>query len=182
MKRVLIVGHLQFTADVMRLALEHTIGVRLFGLFDDSRLADAVRDARPDIVVVDGVSAGARGVQQLGTIRAAATRALIVLAVAELDDRRTARALEAGAVVFRLPGGGIPAPDSGGTSGPTSVPARAADDRRRRFRRVDPGADAACEPAGPGAARARHALTSVAANRARDTVSTEQTGQSPTSP
>src|SRR6201999_1229979 len=84
----------------MRFALQYAPGVSLFGVIDgQSPMREAVREARPDIVIVDGISGARSQVDRLHEIRDEAPCALIVRLSAPLDETALAVALEAGAMV-----------------------------------------------------------------------------------
>ena len=100
MRRLFIVGNDAFVVQAMRFALQYSPGVSLFGVIDGhGHLRDAVRDAQPDLIIVDGITGAQTGVQRLGEIRAEAPGALIVLLSAPLDDCELRVALDAGAMV-----------------------------------------------------------------------------------
>ena len=100
MRRLFIVGNDAFIVHAMRFALQYAPGVSLFGVIDgQSPLREAISEARPDIVIVDGVT-GARGQpHRLREIRDEAPGALIVLLSAPLDEATLQVALDAGAMV-----------------------------------------------------------------------------------
>ncbi|MEA2385063.1 MAG: two-component system, NarL family, nitrate/nitrite response regulator NarL [Solirubrobacteraceae bacterium] len=100
MNRLLIIGSLAFTADAMRFALQHAPGLSLFGVVENGGdVVGAVREAQPDVIVMDGVTEGTRTLEHLPQIRAEAEDALIVLAVTHLADAEIAHALESHDVV-----------------------------------------------------------------------------------
>jgi DNA-binding NarL/FixJ family response regulator len=99
MKRLFIVGNDAFIVHAMRLALRHSSGVNLFGVIDGRRsVRAAVRDAQPDIVVVDGLTDAQAGVEHLREIREEAPQALVLLLSAPLDHPALHEVLEAGAM------------------------------------------------------------------------------------
>jgi DNA-binding NarL/FixJ family response regulator len=56
MKRLFIVGDDAFIVHAIRLALRFSTGVSVFGVIDGQRsVREAVREAQPDVVVVDGL-------------------------------------------------------------------------------------------------------------------------------
>ena len=56
MKRLFIVGNDAFIVHAIRLALRYSTGVSVFGVIDGQRsVRRAVREAQPDVVVVDGL-------------------------------------------------------------------------------------------------------------------------------
>jgi DNA-binding NarL/FixJ family response regulator len=100
MKRVFIVGNDAFTVHAMRFALRYSTGVNLFGIIEgQGSLADALKEARPDVVVVDGITDAGHALENARAIRADLPEALIILVASELDDASSAQAMEAGAIV-----------------------------------------------------------------------------------
>jgi DNA-binding NarL/FixJ family response regulator len=100
MKRLLIIGSHTFTVDAIRFAMQHTTGLSLFGVINSSsEVSPALREANPDVVVLDGVSEGNCALESLPEIRREAEDALVLLAVADDDVADTARAVEPGVVV-----------------------------------------------------------------------------------
>ena len=62
MKRLFIIGDDEFMVQAMRFALRYTSGVSLFGVVDGhGSLRQAVREADPDLVAIDGVTEPALG-------------------------------------------------------------------------------------------------------------------------
>jgi DNA-binding NarL/FixJ family response regulator len=110
MKRLLIVGSDDFTVHAMRLALQYTTGVSLFGVIQSNgEVRSAVREARPDMVIVDGLTARSQALDSVADIRAEAESAVVLLIVDRLSAPDAARAMEAGAVVCLWPDATIPA-------------------------------------------------------------------------
>ncbi|MCW3049051.1 MAG: response regulator transcription factor [Solirubrobacterales bacterium] len=100
MKRVFIVGNDAFTVHAMRFALRYSTGVNLFGIIEgQGSLPDALKEARPDVVVVDGITDTGHALENVRAIRTDLPGALIILVASELDDASSAQAMEAGAVV-----------------------------------------------------------------------------------
>jgi DNA-binding NarL/FixJ family response regulator len=100
MRRLFIVGNDAFIVQAMRFALQYSPGVSLFGVIDGrGHVGDAVREAQPDLIIVDGITGEQTGVQRLTEIRAEAPGALIVLLSAPLEDGALRVALDAGAMV-----------------------------------------------------------------------------------
>ena len=100
MRRLFIVGNDAFIVQAMRFALQYSPGVSLFGVIDGrGHVGDAVREAQPDLIIVDGITGEQTGVQRLSEIRAEAPGALIVLLSAPLEDAALRVALDAGAMV-----------------------------------------------------------------------------------
>jgi DNA-binding NarL/FixJ family response regulator len=97
MKRVFIIGSDSFIVPAMQFALEFAPDANLFGVIHgQGRVGEAIRQARPDVVIVDGVQPHA---QRLPEIREEAPGAMIVLLSGPLDEASLRAALEAGAVV-----------------------------------------------------------------------------------
>jgi DNA-binding NarL/FixJ family response regulator len=98
-RRLFIVGNDAFIANAMRLALRSSSGVTVFGVIDGRRsVRAAVREAQPDIVVIDGLSDAQAGVQRLQEIREETPHALVLLLSAPLDHPALDAVLEAGAI------------------------------------------------------------------------------------
>ena len=104
MKRLLIIGSHTFTVDAIRFAMQHTTGISLFGVMDgNAEISPALREANPDVVVVDGLSEGNCALESLPEIRREAGDALVLLAVADDEVADTARVVEPGVVVCMWP-------------------------------------------------------------------------------
>lgn len=104
MKRLLIIGSHTFTVDAIRFAMQHTTGISLFGVMDsNAKISPALREANPDVVVLDGLSEGNCALQSLPEIRREAEDALVLLAVADDEVADTARVVESGVVVCMWP-------------------------------------------------------------------------------
>jgi DNA-binding NarL/FixJ family response regulator len=100
MKRVFITGSDSFIVPAMQFALEFAPDANVFGVtHGQGRVGDAIRQARPDAVIVDGVQRVPPHAQRLPEIREAAPGAMIVLLAGPLDEASVRAALEAGAVV-----------------------------------------------------------------------------------
>ena len=100
MKRVFITGSDSFIVPAMQFALEFAPDANVFGVtHGQGRVGDAIRQARPDVVIVDGVQRVPPHAQRLPEIREAAPGAMIVLLAGPLDEASVRAALEAGAVV-----------------------------------------------------------------------------------
>ena len=57
MRRLFIVGNDAFIVQAMRFALQYSPGVSLFGVIDGrGHVGDAVREAQPDLIIVDGIT------------------------------------------------------------------------------------------------------------------------------
>ena len=100
MKRVFIIGSDSFIVPAMQFALEFAPDANVFGVtHGQGRVGEAIRQARPDVVIVDGVHPVQPHAQRLPEIREAAPGAMIVLLAGRLDEASLRAALEAGAVV-----------------------------------------------------------------------------------
>jgi DNA-binding NarL/FixJ family response regulator len=100
MKRLFIVGSDSFIVHAMRFALEFAPDANVFGVIHgQGRVGDAIRQARPDVVIVDGVHRLQPHAQGLPEIREQAPGAMIILLSGPLDEASLRDALEAGAVV-----------------------------------------------------------------------------------
>jgi DNA-binding NarL/FixJ family response regulator len=101
MKRLFIVGNDAFIVHAIRLALRYSTGVSVFGVIDGQRsVRQAVREAQPDVVVVDGLRDAQAGVDHLRDIREEAPNALVLLLSAPLEHPALHEVLEAGAIAM----------------------------------------------------------------------------------
>jgi DNA-binding NarL/FixJ family response regulator len=100
MKRLFIIGNDAFTVHAMRFALRYSTGVNLFGIIEgQGSLPDALKEARPDVVVVDGITDTGHALENVRAIRGDLPQALIILVSSDMDDASNAQAMEAGAIV-----------------------------------------------------------------------------------
>jgi DNA-binding NarL/FixJ family response regulator len=100
MKRVFIVGSDSFIVPAMQFALEFAPDANVLGVIHgQGRVGEAIRQARPDVVIVDGAHRVQPHAQRLPEIREEAPGAMIVLLSGPLDEASLRAALEAGAVV-----------------------------------------------------------------------------------
>jgi DNA-binding NarL/FixJ family response regulator len=100
MKRLFIVGDDAFMVHAMRFALRYSSGVNLFGVVDgQGNVREAVREAQPDIVIVDGLGDPQAGPKRVREVREEAASALVLLLTAPLDDAMLREVLDAGAMV-----------------------------------------------------------------------------------
>jgi DNA-binding NarL/FixJ family response regulator len=100
MKRLFIVGDDAFMVHAMRFALRYSSGVNLFGVVDgQGNVREAVREARPDVVIVDGLGDPAAGPKRVREVREEAASALVLLLSAPLEDDALREVLDAGAMV-----------------------------------------------------------------------------------
>jgi DNA-binding NarL/FixJ family response regulator len=106
LSRLLIIGSHGFTADAVQFALVHLTGLSLLAIADSSAdVAAEVRRARPEIVVLDGISEDNQVLEWLPEIRAEAEGALLLVVVDDVTAAETAHALDAGAVLVAWPVG-----------------------------------------------------------------------------
>jgi DNA-binding NarL/FixJ family response regulator len=120
-RRLFIVGDHASIVNALRVALRHPSGVNLFSVTDAGHsVRAAVREAEPDIVVVDGLSDAEARSEHLREIREEAPHAHVVLLSAQLDDPALQQVLEAGAVA-----GVPPASRPADTEPPPSAPGEA---------------------------------------------------------
>jgi DNA-binding NarL/FixJ family response regulator len=105
MKRLLIIGSREFIVDAMDFVTSYGPGLSVLGVVDNSstNVVEDVRQARPDIIVVDGVADLTRASACLSKVRPEAADALLVVVVDEVDHDDVARALDAGIVVCAQP-------------------------------------------------------------------------------
>jgi DNA-binding NarL/FixJ family response regulator len=103
-RRLFIVGDHASIVNALRVALRHPSGVNLFSVTDARHsVRAAVREAEPDIVVVDGLSDAEARSEHFREIREEAPHAHVVLLSAPLDDPALQQVLEAGAVARVAP-------------------------------------------------------------------------------
>jgi DNA-binding NarL/FixJ family response regulator len=101
MKRLFIVGDDEFMVQAMRFALRYTSGVSLFGVVDGhGNIRQAVREADPDLVAIDGINDPAAASTRVLQVREEAPDAKILLLTAPLEPEAMERVLDAGAMVF----------------------------------------------------------------------------------
>ncbi|MEA2247542.1 MAG: two-component system, NarL family, nitrate/nitrite response regulator NarL [Solirubrobacteraceae bacterium] len=113
MKRLLIVGNDAFALHAMRFALNHTAGVGLVGVVHNTAdLGKAVARARPDMIVIDGLTDVVRPLECLPDITAQNRAAMVIIVVARPDSVNSARAMHHGAIVCVWPKAGVAAVDA----------------------------------------------------------------------
>jgi DNA-binding NarL/FixJ family response regulator len=99
MRRMFIVGSDGFLVTTMRLALRYGSGISVLGvLSDEPRIGQAIRDAEPDVVVIDAGRRD-RALRSLREVREARPEALVVVIASELDGELFEQAAELGALV-----------------------------------------------------------------------------------
>jgi DNA-binding NarL/FixJ family response regulator len=100
MKRLLIVGSDTFTEHAMRFGLRYSSGVNLLGVIDgQGNIRQAIREAMPHVVMVDGLGDPSEGLARVCEIREEAPQATILLFSASLGDHALNEVLHAGAMV-----------------------------------------------------------------------------------
>jgi DNA-binding NarL/FixJ family response regulator len=101
MKRLFIIGDDEFMVQAMRFALRYTSGVSLFGVVDGhGSIRQAVREADPDLVAIDGISDPGSASTRVVQVRDEAPEAKILLLTGPLEPEAMDRVLDAGAMVF----------------------------------------------------------------------------------
>jgi DNA-binding NarL/FixJ family response regulator len=101
MKRLFIIGDDEFMVQAMRFALRYTSGVSLFGVVDgQGSIRQAVREADPDLVAIDGISDPGSAPTRVVQVRDEAPEARILLLTGPLEPEAMDRVLDAGAMVF----------------------------------------------------------------------------------
>jgi DNA-binding NarL/FixJ family response regulator len=100
MRKMFIVGGDAFLVASMRLALRYASGVNVVAVPDDEQgVAEAIREAKPDIVVIDAGGFPERALERLSEAREERPEALIIVICAELDVDLFEEAAERGALV-----------------------------------------------------------------------------------
>jgi DNA-binding NarL/FixJ family response regulator len=100
MRRLFIVGSDAFIVRAMRFALQYAPGLSLSGVIDgQAHMRRAIREAEPDVVIVDGLTNERPPLARLTEIRAEASHALVILLSAPLEEASLNVALAAGALV-----------------------------------------------------------------------------------
>jgi DNA-binding NarL/FixJ family response regulator len=100
MRKMLIVGGDAFLVAAMRLSLRYVSGVNILAIREDEDgLAEAVRDAQPDIIVIQAGAEQERALERLRQARAERAEALTVFVAAELELDLLEEAAECGALV-----------------------------------------------------------------------------------
>jgi DNA-binding NarL/FixJ family response regulator len=122
MRRLFIVGDDAFIVHGMRFALRYASGVSLFGVVDGhGQVREAISEAQPDIVVVDGLGDAQVAARRVREVREAAPTAAILLLSAPVDDPALQEVLEAGVVACLS--GSLPASEVDRTTPrPVAVP------------------------------------------------------------
>jgi DNA-binding NarL/FixJ family response regulator len=109
MKTVFVVGSDVFVVNSMHFALRYASGVSVFGVPDSAAdVRQAVRDAEPHIVIIDGRCGPPQAVERLHDVRDERPEALLVLVSDALDDELLAAAGDTGALVCVSTSGLVP--------------------------------------------------------------------------
>jgi len=96
--RVLIIAGNALAAEAIRRALRHAPACRVIGYVDGRHpCGTLVEEAKPDVVVVDGMTPGATALSRLRDARAAVPNAKLVLLTDRMEPRWLAAAAAAGA-------------------------------------------------------------------------------------
>jgi DNA-binding NarL/FixJ family response regulator len=100
MRKMFIVGGDAFLVLAMRLALRYVSSVEVVAVPDhEEAIADAIREAQPDVVVIDAGGCPQRALQRVAEAREARAEALVVLTSTELDADLFEEAADRGALV-----------------------------------------------------------------------------------
>jgi DNA-binding NarL/FixJ family response regulator len=109
MRKMFIVGSDAFLVTSMRLALRYASGVSVLGVLEDGEgVAEAIREATPDIVVIDAAGDPERALDRMREAREERPEALIVVIAAELDDDLFEETAQHGALVCLGTAGLVP--------------------------------------------------------------------------
>ena len=100
MRSMFIVGSDAFLLTSMRVALQYSSGVNVLGVREEAEasLARAIREAEPDIVVIDASGYPDRALDRLRAVREERPRALVVVIATQLDVDLFEEAAEQGAL------------------------------------------------------------------------------------
>jgi DNA-binding NarL/FixJ family response regulator len=98
MKSMVVVADSSFVIETIRLALRSCTSFNVMGKVDGRRaVGGAIRDARPDIVLVDEMHNGEDALERVRECRDEAPSATIVLLTMRMEDAWVAEAITAGA-------------------------------------------------------------------------------------
>ena len=125
MKRALIIGTEGFLIRAMRFALRQAPGIQALGVLErDGSLAGAIREAHPDLVLLEASDETEQSLARLAEIREEQPSALIVLVAARLDIELFQEAAREGAIAClgALPGGEEQHPLTDGEPRPAGPP------------------------------------------------------------
>jgi DNA-binding NarL/FixJ family response regulator len=100
MKRMFIVGTDGFLVTTMRVALRYSSEITVFGVRDaDASVRRALREARPDIVLLDGSTSAERTRERLADVAEERPDAIVLVLASSIDAGALEDLLEAGATV-----------------------------------------------------------------------------------
>jgi DNA-binding NarL/FixJ family response regulator len=100
MKRMFIVGTDGFLVTTMRVALRYSSEITVFGVRDaDASVRRALREARPDIVLLDGSASAERTRERLADVAEERPDAIVLVLASSVDADVLEDLLEAGATV-----------------------------------------------------------------------------------
>jgi DNA-binding NarL/FixJ family response regulator len=109
MRRMFIIGSDAFLVTTMRVALRYGSGINVLGVLDDGAdIAQAVREAEPDFVLIDASRGSERALAHLRDVRQERPDALIILLATELDIDVFESAAELGALACLGPAALLP--------------------------------------------------------------------------
>jgi DNA-binding NarL/FixJ family response regulator len=98
MKRLLIIADHSFVVEAIRLALRQTAGFKVVGFIDGRRDASlAIRQAAPDVVLVDEMQQPAHALERLRETAAEAPNAKTLLLTLQMEESWQEEAFAAGA-------------------------------------------------------------------------------------
>jgi DNA-binding NarL/FixJ family response regulator len=98
MKRLLIIADHSFVVEAIRLALRQTAGFKVVGFVDGRRDASfAIREAKPDVVLVDEMQQPAHALERLRETAAEAPNAKSLLLTLQMQESWQQEAFAAGA-------------------------------------------------------------------------------------
>jgi DNA-binding NarL/FixJ family response regulator len=109
MRRMFIIGSDAFLVTTMRVALRYGSGINVLGVLDDGAdIAQALRDAEPDFVLIDASRGSDRALDHLRDVREVRPEALIIVLATELDIELFETAAELGALACLGPAALLP--------------------------------------------------------------------------
>lgn len=108
MIRVLVVDDHKLVREGLRFLLQQEEGIQVVGeCADGAEAGTAVRDLRPDVVLLDLLMPRVDGLAALPEIRAARPEARVVVLTSDQDDERVLEAIRAGASSYLLKTAGV---------------------------------------------------------------------------
>jgi DNA-binding NarL/FixJ family response regulator len=91
--------------EAMQFAFQYASEVSVFCMMDrEETVEEEVRECRPDVVLLDGITEGSRCVERIPQVRAAAGDALVVVMIEEVNPDSAERLIEADLVLCNWPG------------------------------------------------------------------------------